>query len=85
MKDGEEEVNLKKDGLSVWGMREMAVSDEMTSDREWREKTCCADPKWVGKRSGRKNNKINLTSIIAMCSIGTSSLSGLISCGSSSR
>jgi hypothetical protein len=27
-------------------MREMAVSDEMTSDRgKWREKTCCADPK----------------------------------------
>jgi hypothetical protein len=25
-------------------MREMAMSDEMTSDRgEWREKTCCAD------------------------------------------
>jgi hypothetical protein len=27
-------------------MSEMAVSDEMTSDRgEWREKTYCADPK----------------------------------------
>jgi hypothetical protein len=27
---------------------ERDVSDEMTSDREWREKTCC-DPKWDGK------------------------------------
>jgi hypothetical protein len=28
------------------GMREMAVSDEMTNDRgDWRERTCCADPK----------------------------------------
>jgi hypothetical protein len=27
-------------------MREMAVSDEMMSDRgKWKEKTCCADPK----------------------------------------
>jgi hypothetical protein len=27
-------------------MREIAVTDKMTSDREeWREKTCCADRK----------------------------------------
>jgi hypothetical protein len=27
-------------------MKEMAVSDEMMSDRgEWRKRTCCADPK----------------------------------------
>jgi hypothetical protein len=36
------------------GMREMAVSDEMTSDRgEWRVKSCCADRKYIGKRAER--------------------------------
>jgi hypothetical protein len=47
-KDGEEEVDLKKDGIDCvrQDMREMAVSDEMTSDRrERRKRTCCADPK----------------------------------------
>jgi hypothetical protein len=35
-------------------MREMPVSDEMTSDRgEWRETTCCADPD-----KGRNKKKI---------------------------
>jgi hypothetical protein len=38
-------------------MREMAVSDERTSDRgEWREKTSCADPKRIGE--GRKKNRL---------------------------
>jgi hypothetical protein len=26
-------------------MREMTVSDEMTSDREWRKRACCVEPK----------------------------------------
>jgi hypothetical protein len=55
-KDGEEEVDIKINGLCRQDMREMAVSDEMTSDRgEWREKTYCADHKWIGKRAGRRN------------------------------
>jgi hypothetical protein len=38
-------------------MREMAVSDEMTSDRgEWREKTCCATPNELGKGQEEENN-----------------------------
>jgi hypothetical protein len=45
-KDGEEEVDLKKDGLNVLDMREIDVSDEVTNERgQWKEKTCCADPK----------------------------------------
>jgi hypothetical protein len=46
-KDGEEEVDLKKWIECVrQNMREVAVSDEMTSDRgEWRKRTCCADLK----------------------------------------
>jgi hypothetical protein len=50
-KDGEEEVELK-----TWidcvrqNMSEMAVSDEMTSDRrELREKTYCGVPSELGK------------------------------------
>jgi hypothetical protein len=46
----------KKDGIDCvrQDMREMAVSDEMTSDRgEWTKRTCCADPKLTGKRAGR--------------------------------
>jgi hypothetical protein len=36
-------------------MRDVAVSDDMTSDRgEWRQKTCCADPKLIGKKAGRR-------------------------------
>jgi hypothetical protein len=34
---------------------QMAVSDEMESDRvEWRKGTCCTDPKRTGKRAGRR-------------------------------
>jgi hypothetical protein len=36
-------------------MREMAVNEEMTSDRgEWRKRTFCADPKWTGGRAGSR-------------------------------
>jgi hypothetical protein len=39
-------------------MIQMAVSDEMTSDRgEWREKTCYADPPQVNWEKGRKKKK----------------------------
>jgi hypothetical protein len=38
-------------------MREMAVSDEMSDRGEWREKTCCTDPKSTGKRAGRIGSK----------------------------
>jgi hypothetical protein len=35
-------------------MREMDISDQMTTDREqWKKKTCCADPKEIGTRTGR--------------------------------
>jgi hypothetical protein len=61
MKDGEEEVDLKKVGCVRQDMREMSVSDEMTSDRgEWSKRTCCADLNW---EKGRKKKKI-LHSII---------------------
>jgi hypothetical protein len=36
-------------------MMEMAVSDEMTSDRgEWRKRTCCTDYNELRKRAGRR-------------------------------
>jgi hypothetical protein len=38
-------------------MREIAVSDEMTSDRgKWREKTCRADPSELGKGQEEEGN-----------------------------
>jgi hypothetical protein len=50
-KEGDEEFDLKR---WIDCVKEMAVSDEMMSDRgEWRKWTCCADPKWTGKRAGR--------------------------------
>jgi hypothetical protein len=40
-------------------MREMAVSDEMTSNRgDLRKRTCRAHPKWTGKMAGRRRRKI---------------------------
>jgi hypothetical protein len=46
-KEGEEEVVLRKDILSVTQDRKgMDVCDEMMTDRgEWKEKTCCANLK----------------------------------------
>jgi hypothetical protein len=38
-------------------MRDMAVSDEMTSDREELREKKCADPKWIGKRGGERRRK----------------------------
>jgi hypothetical protein len=59
-KDGEEEVDQKKRLIDCvrQDMTEMAVNDEMTSDRgEWWKRTCCADPKWDGKRVGRRRSR----------------------------
>jgi hypothetical protein len=40
-----EEVDLRKAGWTKDNMRIKRVSVEMTSDRrEWKKKTCCADP-----------------------------------------
>jgi hypothetical protein len=60
-KDGEEKVDLKKRWIDCvrQDMREMTVSDEMTSDRgECRQKTCYVDPKLVGKRAGRRRSSL---------------------------
>jgi hypothetical protein len=44
-KDGEEQIDQKKDSVKQ-DMRQMVVSEEMTSDRgKWWKRTCCADPK----------------------------------------
>jgi hypothetical protein len=45
MENGEKEVDLRKDRLTVWGMREMGVRDDMMSDnREWKKSTCYTFP-----------------------------------------
>jgi hypothetical protein len=55
-KDGEEDIDLRKDGFTVLeDIRKMDLSDEITTDRgELKEKTCCADFKSIRTRAERR-------------------------------
>jgi hypothetical protein len=47
-------------------MREMAVSEEMTSDREkWWKRPCCADPKMKWEKGRKKKIYIHHSRLIS--------------------